>query len=123
MLASPLILGNDPRTMTRATLSILTAPEIIAINQDPLGRQARKVWSQGELSIWVKPLQGGRVATMLFNAGSSAAEITLNYTRDLPDLVAKWAREVPGSNPVCVDTLDGCKDWAKAGECLLACLV
>ncbi len=43
MLSSPLILGNDPRTMSKATLSILLAKEIIALNQDPLSKQARKV--------------------------------------------------------------------------------
>jgi len=43
MLSAPLMLGNDPRTMTKATLSILTAPEILAISQDPLGKQAKKV--------------------------------------------------------------------------------
>jgi len=43
MLASPLMLGNNPRTMTKATLSILTAPEILAISQDKLAKQAKKV--------------------------------------------------------------------------------
>ena len=35
MLAAPLILGNDPRRMKRPTIDILTAPELIAISQDP----------------------------------------------------------------------------------------
>jgi alpha-galactosidase len=43
MLSSPLILGNDPRHMSRATLDILTAPEVLAISQDALARQAVKV--------------------------------------------------------------------------------
>jgi alpha-galactosidase len=43
MLASPLMLGNDPRAMSAATLSILTAPDLLAINQDPLGRAAELV--------------------------------------------------------------------------------
>jgi alpha-galactosidase len=43
MLASPLMLGNDPRTMTKATLNILTAPEILSISQDKLAKQAKKV--------------------------------------------------------------------------------
>jgi alpha-galactosidase len=43
MLSSPLILGNDPRVMSRTTLSILTARELVAINQDPLAQQAKKV--------------------------------------------------------------------------------
>ena len=44
MLSAPLILGNDPRHMTSATLDILLAPEILALSQDALGKQARKVW-------------------------------------------------------------------------------
>ncbi len=43
MVAAPLILGNDPRRMSKTTLSILTAPEVLAISQDPLGKQATKV--------------------------------------------------------------------------------
>lgn len=43
MLSAPLILGNDPRSMTHATLEILTAPEVLAISQDSLARQAVKV--------------------------------------------------------------------------------
>ncbi len=43
MLSSPLILGNDPRRMTGATLDILLAPEVLALSQDALGKQARKV--------------------------------------------------------------------------------
>lgn len=43
MLSAPLMLGNDPRSMTKATLSILTNPELLAISQDPLAKQAKKV--------------------------------------------------------------------------------
>ena len=42
MLASPLILGNDPRRMSASTLRILTAPELLAVSQDPGARQARR---------------------------------------------------------------------------------
>ena len=47
MLSAPLILGNDPRHMTKATLQILTAKEVIAISQDTLAKQARKVGGGG----------------------------------------------------------------------------
>jgi alpha-galactosidase len=43
MLASPLILGNDPRRMRREIVQILTAPDVIKIHQDPLGKQAVRV--------------------------------------------------------------------------------
>ena len=44
MLAAPLVLGNDPRYMKSETLEILTNKWLIEINQDPLAKQARKVW-------------------------------------------------------------------------------
>lgn len=47
MLKSPLIIGNDVRNLTvgDATMTILGNSEVIDVNQDPLGRQARRVWS------------------------------------------------------------------------------
>jgi alpha-galactosidase len=49
MLASPLILGNDPRRMSKATVGILTAREVLAVHQDTLGQQALRVssWVNG----------------------------------------------------------------------------
>ena len=49
-------------------------------------------------------------------AGSTAIDIVLDIRRDLPQQHAKWARDVPGSDPNCKDELDGCKGWAEAGE-------
>jgi hypothetical protein len=49
MLSSPLMLGNDPRHMSTATARILTAPGLLAINQDPLGTSARKLWHEGQV--------------------------------------------------------------------------
>ena len=47
MMAAPLITGNDLRTMTDETRSILLNAEIIAVDQDPLGAQGRKVLDRG----------------------------------------------------------------------------
>ena len=51
MLSAPLMLGADPRQLSTAALRILTAPELLAINQDPLARQARRVWTEGALQV------------------------------------------------------------------------
>lgn len=40
---APLIIGCDVTKMSAATLSTLTNPEVIAVNQDPLGIQGKKV--------------------------------------------------------------------------------
>ncbi|WP_286804143.1 MULTISPECIES: glycoside hydrolase family 27 protein [unclassified Marinimicrobium] len=78
MLNSPLIAGNDLRNMSDATRDILTNRDIIALNQDPLGVQAMKYLHQGELMIYVKPLEGGDWAFMFLNRGDTP----LSYTHD-----------------------------------------
>jgi alpha-galactosidase len=69
MLASPLIAGNDLRTMSNETLSVLTNKEIIAINQDALGVQALRIFSAGDLQIWIKPLVNNEWAMLFLNRG------------------------------------------------------
>lgn len=56
MLNSPLLAGNDLRSMSDQTISILTNKEIIALNQDPLVYQARRLRDDGDLEVWAKPL-------------------------------------------------------------------
>ncbi len=79
LLAAPLLAGNDLRDMSPETLEILTNPEVIAINQDPLGRQARRVAQDGELEVWAKPLADGRVAAGLFNRGEEPGSLTARW--------------------------------------------
>ena len=70
MLASPLLAGNDLPNMKPEIKSILTNRDVIAIDQDPLGKQARRVYSDGEVEVWTRPLQGGAMAVAVLNAGS-----------------------------------------------------
>jgi len=73
MLASPLMAGNDLRGMTPETLEILTNPEVIAVNQDPLGLQGVILRQEGGIQVWAKPLAGtGERAVLFFNPGLSA---------------------------------------------------
>jgi alpha-galactosidase len=80
LLAAPLLAGNDLREMSQDTIELLTNPEVIAINQDPLGRQARRIVKDGELEVWAKPMADGRVAAGLFNRGEGAAAVTARWT-------------------------------------------
>src|SRR6185295_13858558 len=80
ILAAPLIAGNDLRNMSPEIKAILTNKELIAINQDPLGRQASRVWKEGDLEIWAKPLKDGSRAVLLLNRGTSEAEIIALWT-------------------------------------------
>ena len=120
MLAAPLMLGNDPRHMSAATKRLLTAPELLAINQDPLAKQARRIWRDGALAIWHKPLASGDDALLLFNGGDVTTDITTRWGRDLPDVSRAHEREVP-RDPPCADKPDVvtlCSGWAKGGECV-----
>ena len=69
LLASPLMAGNDLRDMKPEIQQILTNKEVIAVNQDPLGKQGRRVHKDGELEVWAKQMQDGGRAVILLNRG------------------------------------------------------
>jgi alpha-galactosidase len=74
--AAPLLAGNDLRNMTEQTEAILMNREVIAIDQDPLGRQATPQKS-GDMERWSKPLADGSVAVGVVNLGSDSASVTI----------------------------------------------
>ena len=67
--------GNDVARMDEVTRSILMNREVIAIDQDALGIQGRRVFKDGNSEIWVKPLAHGARALLLFNRGGAPASI------------------------------------------------
>ncbi len=79
MLAAPLIAGNDVRTMTPQIQEILTNKEVIAVDQDPLGAEGKRVLKRGDLEVWARPLQGGNRAVVLLNRGSEVKEIGVGW--------------------------------------------
>lgn len=80
LLAAPLLAGNDLSKMTPETTAILTNRDVIAIDQDPLGKQGDRVSAVGPVEIWSKPLQGGDVAVALFNRDETALPVTLTLS-------------------------------------------
>ncbi|MEU0879289.1 NPCBM/NEW2 domain-containing protein [Lentzea sp. NPDC005914] len=76
MMAAPLLIGSDLRTATPATLSILTNRDLIAVDQDPLGRAGRVVRAAGGVHVLSRPLANGDVAVALFNENASATTIS-----------------------------------------------
>lgn len=78
ILASPLISGNDLRSMSEQVRSILTNKEVIAINQDKLGIQAWKMFAEGDVEIWMKPLANNEWAMLILNRGAQS----LSYEYD-----------------------------------------
>jgi alpha-galactosidase len=79
MLAAPLISGNDLSHMDADTLAVLTNKEVIAIDQDPLGKQASRVRKEGDKEVWARELEGGNRAVALLNRAATPQEITVKW--------------------------------------------
>ena len=142
MLSSPLMLGNDPRSMTKETLALLKAPEVLSIQRDAMAAQGFKVpGSNGVHDVFCKPLEGDgerlQFAVLLFNPTSVAlgrGEVRVDLRLSLvpfeerhgkppEDVLADVARaameSAAASHPACAspDTSKHCEGWARAGEC------
>jgi len=76
MFSAPLMMGCDIRKMNEATKTILLNKEIIAIDQDPMGKQGYRVMNKDGLEVWKKPLSGNRIAIALFNRNSTNRTLT-----------------------------------------------
>ena len=105
MVAAPLMLGSDPRSLSSISINMLKNPRVIAIDQDPLGAQGWLVshTSTGQ-QVWVKPLAGGARAVALLNRGSGAKQITTSASAvGLPTvsrytLLNAWTNQTSTSN-------------------------
>lgn len=82
LMKAPLLIGCDLRSMDSVTLSLLNNKEVIAVNQDKLGVQGKKIKKDGDLEVWGGALSRNRVVVALWNRGSSQATITA-YWSDL----------------------------------------
>jgi alpha-galactosidase len=79
LLAAPLMAGNDIRGMTGDIRDILINKEVIAVDQDALGREGRRVKSSGGLEVWAKQLMDGGRAVALLNRTAGEAGITVSW--------------------------------------------
>jgi alpha-galactosidase len=77
--AAPLILGNDLRRLSAAEKDIVMNKEVIAVDQDVLGIQGRRILQHGAADIWTKPLLDGATAVALFNRGEIETEISVKW--------------------------------------------
>jgi alpha-galactosidase len=80
LLASPLLIGCDLTRLDDFTRNLLTNDEVIDVNQDPLGIQARRVLKRDEIEIWSKPLEDGSRAVGLFNLGEDAIPVSVRWS-------------------------------------------
>ena len=76
MMAAPLIAGNDVRSMSSATQTILKNANLVAVDQDALGVQATQVSNDGTRRVLAKRLANGDVAVALFNQGSTTTTVS-----------------------------------------------
>jgi alpha-galactosidase len=79
MIAAPLMAGNDVRHMTPEILAILTDKDVIAVDQDALGKEGWRFRAEPTREIWVKELSGGEWAVALLNTSASAADLSINF--------------------------------------------
>lgn len=79
MLNSPLLAGNDLRSMSQQTIEILTNKEVIALDQDRGFKQARRIYQKDSLEIWLKPLgeKSDQQAIAVLNRGEQTASFEL----------------------------------------------
>jgi alpha-galactosidase len=78
ILAAPLMSGNDLRSMSAETRAILTNREVIAVNQDTLGVQGRRLRAEDNAEVWAKKLAGNAVAVVLFNRDTKEKNIAVS---------------------------------------------
>jgi alpha-galactosidase len=95
ILAAPLIAGNDLRNMRPEIHDILTNKEVIAVDQDALGREGERVAKNGDLEVWAKQLKDGSRAAVLLNRSDSEQEITATW-EDLgyPETISASVRDL-----------------------------
>ncbi|KAM7274686.1 hypothetical protein ACFE04_016552 [Oxalis oulophora] len=80
LVKAPLLIGCDLRSMSTITFELLGNKEVIAVNQDKLGVQGKKVKKDGDLEVWAGALSNNRVAVILLNRGSTESSITAYWS-------------------------------------------
>jgi alpha-galactosidase len=86
VLASPLIVSFDVRSMTPACKALVVNPRAIAVHQDSAGipgRRLKNVMQNATFvaaQVWGRPLEGGGVAGVFFNRGETATDVTATFT-------------------------------------------
>jgi hypothetical protein len=81
ILAAPLMAGNDLRTMSDKVRKVLTAPELIAVNQDRRGVQGYKIFDEAGCEVYNKPLADGTTAVLLLNKAGNKGDITVHWDK------------------------------------------
>lgn len=81
LLAAPLIIGCDLTKLDPFTKAILCNHDVIEVDQDPLGKAATRLFADGKLEVWSRPLWDGTTAVGLFNRGTEKAEVKCDLAK------------------------------------------
>jgi alpha-galactosidase len=105
MFSAPLIISCDVRNMSPETKNILLNKDVIAIDQDPLGKQAFRVWRKDGVEAWKKPLSGGKIAIAFLNRNTTPESVTvpndqLELDKDAAfEVYDVWTHKIVNQNP------------------------
>jgi alpha-galactosidase len=80
-LSAPLLIGCDLQRLDAFTLNLLTNDEVLALDQDPMGKQAAPAIKEGDIQVWVKRLEDGASAVGIFNLGDKTETYMLNLKK------------------------------------------
>ncbi|KAM1406896.1 hypothetical protein ACFXTH_001517 [Malus domestica] len=121
LMKAPLLIGCDVRNMTAETFEILSNEEVIAVNQDPLGVQGRKVNVSGPdgcYQVWAGPLSSYRWAVVLWNRCSRANTITATWEAlGLKSGISVSVRDLWQHKEVAVDAVSSFGAQVDAHDC------
>jgi alpha-galactosidase len=93
MLAAPLMAGNDLGNMSSETAEILKNTEVIALDQDVLGKQGFCYRDNGDYEIWIKKLDNNEKAVCLLNRGDEEKTVQVDYNVLLKANDDYWSSE------------------------------
>jgi alpha-galactosidase len=77
--AAPLLIGADMTQMDQWTIDLLGNREVLAIDQDPMGKAAGRVWADNWTQVWARPLADGTMAVGLFNRAPEPMPVSVKF--------------------------------------------
>ena len=105
IMAAPLLVEKNNNDLTKwspAIRAILLNKEVIAVDQDALGKQGHRVLQQGLMEVWAKPLSDGTTAVALFNRGDKEQKVSVRWEelqlKNVSSIRDLW-RKTDGGNP------------------------
>ena len=126
LVSAPLLIGCDLSHIDDFTLNLLTNDEVLEVDQDPLGEQAKQVKDDAGLQVWAKPMEDGSIAVGLFNTRMFSDKVTAKWSdigaggpqrvrdlwrqKDLGTFDNEYSVEVPRHGVVLIRIWPG-KNW------------